>query len=372
MGRSIVTHIDDARWVRGGPEGQGDYPDGGGQLIGDLVEGPWNHVNWLPAGLVAPPHHHDHDEVMVILQGGFTMGERECGPGTVVYIESGTSYGFTVSNEGVRFLNVRQGLATIHMHGETTNPYEASHTGIDGASAVGPNDAAEEMSVFDAIHVLRAVRCYDDRDIAPADLDRILRSATMACSSGNTQPWEFVVVRDAEVKRRIKEQMVDAFSTIDAERAQKPEALIDASGRPVTGHASVESLDRVPVIVVVCWNPDRGIRMKNEYAENPDGTLRETRSIPGGRGSSLFPACQNLMLAAQALGISSLFTTFFGLRDKEIKEILGIPPRVFMECAVYLGYSSETLGRPRRKPIEEVVHADRFGNAYQPVTRLSG
>ena len=77
-------------------------------------------------------------------------------------------------------------------------------------------------------------------------------------------------------------------------------------------------------------------------------------------------------VAAQGLGISSLFTTFFGLRDKEIKEILGIPPRVFMECAVYLGYSSETLGRPRRKPIEEVVHADRFGNAYQPVTRLSG
>jgi nitroreductase len=108
--------------------------------------------------------------------------------------------------------------------------------------------------------------------------------------------------------------------------------------------------------------------MKGEYAENPDGTLRETREIPGGRGVSLFQACQNMMLAAHALGVGSLFTTFFGLRYAEIKEILGIPPRVFMESAVFLGYPAERLGAPRRKPIEQVAHADRFGVPYRPVT----
>ena len=96
----------------------------------------------------------------------------------------------------------------------------------------------------------------------------------MACSSGNTQPWEFVVVTDPEQKRRIKAEMVDAFATIDAERAQTEAQLTDSSGRSVTGRAAVEHLDRVPAIVVVCWNPDRGIRMKGEYAENPDGSLR--------------------------------------------------------------------------------------------------
>ena len=218
-----------------------------------------------------------------------------------------------------------------------------------------------EMGVFEAIHGLRAVRRYEDRPVPPALLERILRAGTMACSSGNTQPWEFVVVTELETKRRIQAQLVEAFRTIDAERAQRPEELVDGAGRPVTGHAAIESLDRVGAIVVVGWNPDRGIRMKNEYAENPDGTLRETRRIPGGRGSSLFPACQNMMLAARALGVSSLFTTFFGLREREIKQLLGIPPRVFMECAVLLGYGAERLGAARRRPLAEVAHAERWG-----------
>jgi nitroreductase len=107
--------------------------------------------------------------------------------------------------------------------------------------------------------------------------------------------------------------------------------------------------------------------MKGEYEENPDGSLRETRPFPGGRGSSLFQACQNMMLAAHGFGVSSLFTTFFGLKEPEIREILGIPPRVFMEAAVFLGYGDETLGSPRRKPLAEVAHADRYGTPYEVV-----
>src|SRR5262245_33651678 len=124
MGRALVMHIDDAPWVRGGPRAGSDHPDGGGQLIGDLERGPWIHVNWLPGGLVAPPHRHDRDEVMFVLEGGFSLGRRRCGPGTVVYIEAGTRYGFTVFREGVRFLNIRPGLATYAEAGsDPVDPY---------------------------------------------------------------------------------------------------------------------------------------------------------------------------------------------------------------------------------------------------------
>jgi nitroreductase len=68
-----------------------------------------------------------------------------------------------------------------------------------------------------------------------------------------------------------------------------------------------------------------------------------------------------MMLAAHALGLASLFTTFFGLREREIKAILDIPPRVFLECAVLLGHSAERLGAPRRRPVAEVAHAERWG-----------
>jgi len=226
-----------------------------------------------------------------------------------------------------------------------------------------------DMSVRDAIFGLRATRIFRADPVPPEVLDEVLEAATMACSSGNTQPWEFVVVTDPELKRAIQAEMIDAFSTIDAERAQTEEQLTDAAGRSVTGRAAVDHLDRVPAIVVICWNPDRGIRMKGEYAENPDGSLRETREIPGGRGVSLFQAAQNLMLAARAHGVSSLFTTFFFLRRERIKEILGIPPRIFMECAIFLGYGDEKLGKPRRMPVEKVTHRDRWGTPY---TRAGG
>ena len=233
----------------------------------------------------------------------------------------------------------------------------------DAITRVTPSDAP--MRLFDAIYTLRATRIYHDRPVPGPVLDQIMQAATMSCSSGNTQPWEFVVVTDKKIKQDIKALMSDAFSKIDAERAQRPADLIDTSGRPVTGHAAVENIDRVPVIVVVCWNPERGVRMKNEYALNADGTLRETREIPGGRGVSLFQACQNMMLAANALGVSSLFTTFFFLKSAEIRELLAIPPHIFMECAVFLGYGDEPLGKPKRKPVPDVTHLNQFGNRYE-------
>lgn len=228
-----------------------------------------------------------------------------------------------------------------------------------------PSAWSDEL-VFDAIFGLRATRVYDDRPLPPYVLARILKAATLACSSGNTQPWELVVVTDKAIKRDLQGTLGDAFAKVDAERAQPDDQLVDESGRPVTGHAAVRSIAVVPAIVFVFWNPDRGIRMEGEYAGNPDGTLRPTRHIPGGRGSSLYPACQNMMLAAHALGVSSLFTTFFGLVERDVKELLRVPPRMFLEAAVFLGYGAEALGKPRRKPLEEVVHLNDWCGRYDP------
>ena len=222
------------------------------------------------------------------------------------------------------------------------------------------------MNLFDAINGLRATRVYEDRPIPDDVLAQILTATTRACSSGNTQPWEFVLVTDRAVKVELQTMLSKAWVTVDARRAQTPEQLVDGAGRPVTGHAAIENIDRVAAIVFVLWNPDRGIRMQGEYEENPDGTLRALTDFPGGRGASLFQACQNMMLAAHALGVSSLFTTFFGLCQHEVKALLHVPPRMFLECAVFLGYGAEQLGNPRRKPLEEVVHLNDWDGRYTP------
>jgi len=221
--------------------------------------------------------------------------------------------------------------------------------------------ALSNMSLRDAIFGLRATRIFQDKPIPDEVLGEVLEAATMACSSGNTQPWEFIVVTDPAIKAAIKTEMVDAFSVIDQERAQTEKQLTDNSGRSVTGRAAVDNLEKTPAIVVICWNPERGIRMKGEYKTNADGSLTETREIPGGRGVSLFQSAQNLMLAARAHGVGSLFTTFFFLKKNEIREILGIPPHIFMECAVFLGYADEKLGKPKRIPVQNISHLNRWG-----------
>ena len=216
------------------------------------------------------------------------------------------------------------------------------------------------MDVFDAIQGLRATRVYEERDVPPEVLTRILDAGTRACSSGNTQPWEFVVVTDRDLKQELRRRLAPAFAVVDAQRAQRPDQLVDRGGRPVTGHAAIDNIERVAALVFVFWNPDRGIRMQGEYEANPDGTLRSTRQIAGGRGASLYPACQNMMLAAHALGVSSLFTTFFGLVEADVRQLLHVPPRMFLEACVFLGFGAEPLGKPRRKPLAEVGHLNHW------------
>jgi nitroreductase len=220
------------------------------------------------------------------------------------------------------------------------------------------------VNVFDAIDGLRATRVYDGRPVPRATLDRILEAATRACSSGNTQPWEFVVVTHIDKKTQLQAMLSDAWIAVDARRAQPREQLVDNTGRAVTGHAAIENIPNVGALVFVFWNADRGIRMQDEYEERSDGTLQPRNTPPSGRGSSVFPACQNMMLAAFASGISSLFTTFFGLVERDVKELLNVPPRMFLEACVFLGFGAEQLGKSKRRPLHEVAHDNDWRTSW--------
>ena len=84
MGRAIIMHIDEAPWVRGGAKGSGEFPDGGGQLVGDLERGPWVHVNWLPGGLVAERRKGMKSTEASVRLGGQTFQEAFDAPGAAL------------------------------------------------------------------------------------------------------------------------------------------------------------------------------------------------------------------------------------------------------------------------------------------------
>jgi nitroreductase len=199
-----------------------------------------------------------------------------------------------------------------------------------------------EMTVLEGINSLRSVRKFELDQIPDDKLKIVLESASKAASGSNTQPWEFVVVRDAKMKARLKEPMLRTWL----------ERLAGDSGmslrmRNVYDEATemLRNTEKAPVIVYCCVDLNRvGKSEEIKYA-------------------SIYPAVQNLMLAAQALGLATCLTVHGSTSTRgepEVKSILGIPENVKIACLVYLGYPAVRLGRPKRKPIEKFVHYDRW------------
>ena len=75
-------------------------------------------------------------------------------------------------------------------------------------------------------------------------------------------------------------------------------------------------------------------------------------------------AAQNIILAARALGVGSCITTIHKYRDPQVKELLGIPAETETAALIPLGYPLGKFGRPPRRPVAEVAHADRWGRAF--------
>lgn len=209
-------------------------------------------------------------------------------------------------------------------------------------------DLEEAMTTQRAIRRLRPDPVPDDV------LLRCLRLAVRAPTGGNAQGWEWIVVRDPEVKRRLGRQNRSAWSRFlrpAYERKTtdpKERRILDA----VTWQA--EHWDEIPVIVVAClrgWSlPFPWIYRSSRYG-------------------SIFPAVQNLLLAARAEGLGAALTTLPLWNRIAARRILGLPPTVEPVACIPIGWPVGRYGSTTRRPVEEVTHLDRYGNrAYAPAS----
>jgi nitroreductase len=89
----------------------------------------------------------------------------------------------------------------------------------------------------------------------------------------------------------------------------------------------------------------------------PDGTLRS----PAAAYASIFPAVQNLLLAARALGLGTTLTTLHRGFEPALKALLDLPAPVEVVALVPLGYPTDRFGPTRRRPVEEIAFLDRWG-----------
>jgi len=206
------------------------------------------------------------------------------------------------------------------------------------------------MDIFEAMQTCRAMRYLKPDPIPEALLDRVLFAATRASNPGNSQRWGFVVVRDAEQKQRIQAAVSDAVRAVTEQAAEaaraEPDAVDPMNLRILAGAGHLLNHPHLaPVIVVVCAH--------NDY---PPGAPPQLEYVY----STVYPASQNLILAARALGLGTVFTTFNLSCEPALREILALPEDVHMGTVIPLGYPERDFGPVTRRPVAEVVHYDRW------------
>lgn len=216
------------------------------------------------------------------------------------------------------------------------------------------------ISLFDAVHTQRAIRRFTGEPVSDEAIRRILEAAVRAPSGRNRQPWRFVVVRDRAVKRQLGEYYRRACEAAGIGQGPIPE--LSKKVNESVAHLALH-MGEVPVLIVAC--------IEHETEEAVGSSTLTT-------GSSIYPAVQNLMLAARALGLGTALTTVHTMFENEIRRLLGIPPNVQTAALVPLGYPSpeERFGGSRRRPIDDVTHLDRWSGTHKlsagPNARTSG
>jgi nitroreductase len=199
------------------------------------------------------------------------------------------------------------------------------------------------VDFFDVANTQRAMRRLHSDPIPDADLWTILETAIKAPNGGNRQPWNFVVVREAEAKAKIAAWYLEAWNKAYG-GAIRDAMLADANMAKTFRSADylANHMADVPVLIVATIRKDM-------FAIGP--TL----------GASIYPAVQNLMLAARALGLGTALTTLHKMHEDDVKALLGIPDAVETMALIPVGRPKGQFGPVNRMPVEKVVYWDGWG-----------
>jgi nitroreductase len=222
------------------------------------------------------------------------------------------------------------------------------------------DEPAVDLALYEGLLTTRAIRRYRPDDIPDDDLNRLLFAATRAPSGHNRQPFRFVVVRRVPEMAEVRAVLTRGFQGAWAPNRRQP-SDDDTSRRARvdrTMNHFVDTIGDVPVLVLACF--DHGI--------GGDGLAA---------GSSVFPACQNLLLAARALGYGGVMTNWHRLVTDELAELLGLPDHVSIAATIPLGRPVGNHGPVRRLPLPDLVYENGWARPAPwavdpPGTRYTG
>jgi nitroreductase len=213
-----------------------------------------------------------------------------------------------------------------------------------------------EISLYEAMRTTRAVRRMRPDPIPDAVLRRVLEAATFGPSGGNRQAFRILVVRDPALKKEVARLHAERWLPYSA-RSREAAAPLPEGARNRTlkaldaGDYLAAHAHELPALLVVCFDP-RGLLITDAKLDRP--------SVVG--GASIYPAVQNLLLACRAEGLGCVLTTLLCSAEPELRPLLALPEPWAIAAFVPIGYPVGSGHGPlQRRPVEEMVYADRFG-----------
>ncbi len=201
--------------------------------------------------------------------------------------------------------------------------------------------------VLDTLRERRSVRKFLPRPVLKELVEEVLEAAGWAPSAHNAQPWRFIVLADASLKRELALAMAEAWAADLASDGIAVEAE--------TRKAKVERFANAPVLILACLTMEDMEKFTDERRQKYERDLTV---------QSLGAALENLLLAAQAKGLGACWFSAPGFCKETVRKVLKIPVEVEPEALVVMGYPAETPSLPRKKSLGEYCFVDVWGRAF--------
>jgi nitroreductase len=222
----------------------------------------------------------------------------------------------------------------------------------------------EEIGLFDAMYTARSIRRLKTDPVPDEIITKILDVAIRAPTGGNSQNWLFVVIKDPAQRKKIGELYrkggelalkMYAVSERPAHVTQQDRDRMLASANHLFQH-----LSEAPVLILVC--------LKSSLAPAAGSLSPELMKVSDWmermKGSNIYPAVQNMILACRALGLGTVLTTVHALFEDETKALLGLPKEVETYALMPIGYPAEDFSRVKRLPVRKVTCLDSYGKPW--------
>ena len=223
-----------------------------------------------------------------------------------------------------------------------------------------------EMGIFEAMYTARALRRFKPDPVPDEVLTKVLDAAIRAPSGSNQQSWEFVVIKDPAQRKKIGDVYRKAGGVLMALYANRarPEHMSEAAYNRLTASAThlLEHMGDAPVLLLACL---KTVAPSGPAPKLPPEAAAGLKNLARISGSSIYPAVQNIILACRAFGLGTVLTTIHMFYEDEVRAILGMPSDVQTFALMPIGYPSDKFGPIRRRPLNEVVHLDRYGNHWK-------